>query len=108
MADTDDQELSSGMGALPLTAYNWPDIPPDFRKLAPERPGAGNSMVLVHPPMAAVIAAAPLAMVSAMIKPGLEAGYKAVEGRDVSFDIDRVVTEDGLVLLFIHEGVSGV
>lgn len=96
------------MGPLPLTAYNWPDIPPDLAELAPTNPGHGNSMCLVHPPLAAVVAAAPMAMVLAMLKPGLEAGYAAIEGRAVEFDIDRVVTADGLVLLFIYEGSVGV
>lgn len=92
-------------GPLPFTAYRWSEIPADLLAHLPEREDVGDGMALciIHPPVAALMAAVPEAVLSSMVLPGLSAGAEAMLHREVIYVVDGVTTPDGLYLLFIRE-----
>lgn len=108
MADTSDQDTSSPnavVGALPMTAFPWDEIPDDYLSYAPDRPGHGHSLCVIHPPFAALMKATPESMLQAVILPALSNASRVAMGREQEYVIDGASTPDGLFLLFIHEAV---
>ena len=84
-----------------MTGYTDSEIPEDMRKFVPE---AGcDYLLIVHPPMAAVMSALPEAMLSSAIVPALEAAGPLVNKPGMTYQMDSFTTSDGLYLLFIRE-----
>jgi hypothetical protein len=107
VSNINDQPLhpakSENLGGFPLTMFTQP-IPPDYLALAPEAPGNLIGLCIVHPPMAAVMAAMPEQTLESIVLPSLQRASMLEGIVGITYNIRAVTTDDGLYLLYFYEG----
>ena len=102
VSEQDVLAASSPFGPLPMDVYQNGQVPPKYQKYIPESfAGVPLCLLVIRPPMAAVMGTVPEEMLKAVILPALEAADTGL-GREKQYQIAAKSVEDEY-LLWISE-----
>lgn len=93
-------------GGLPMLAWTWEMCPPEWKSLADGGDEEPMSVLLFHPPFAAMMMSLGEAQLQAMVGPTLESAIIATEKREVKVRFEMEAGPSGETVVFVYEKVG--